>query len=274
MSLFNISFDTDSDSKSDSKRNNDAIKKIPNQTPKPKTEENKSVSNSDQNMSKKSPRTPTRTVRYVTKEDEILSTPKKPVPLAPDGLITIKIVREKRTKIGGTRLYFTGYQNSDHLYLAKAKKQNSKLIPITDSNKIHLRNKERSLAMLEMDNENSDFLLYENGPVKHHLMVVKFNAPKLEFDGMRKMHITFIGHTDLPSPVVSLPLTSVAPYEGRYMMYSIKNAVLVDDSTKTPIITIRKTKSKQLEIDTHFDIPKLWLFGLGIASFLGKKPTK
>ena len=104
-------------------------------------------------------------------------------------------------------------------------------------------------------------------------MVVKFTLPKDQLDGSRKMHVTFLGKTDVPSPLISLPISSVSGYEGRYMIYSIKNAVIVDVKNRTTIITIRKTGSKELQIDTHYDLPPLWLFGLGIASFLGKKPT-
>ena len=104
-------------------------------------------------------------------------------------------------------------------------------------------------------------------------MVIKFTIPKDQYDSSRKIHITFLAKTSVPSPLISLPITSIAGYEGRYMIYSIKNSIIVDEKTRTPIITIRKTGSDELEIDTHFDLLPLCLFGLGIASFLGKVPT-
>lgn len=351
MTLCNIIFDSETETSLENCQNHTNNHKF------------SSVNRNDENstpqtnsLNKKSSMSPRRTIRFISDEDEVLSTPKKPLKPAPNGLLTISITREKKKKINGVRYYFRCFlkQNGNHdesathtsnqktnlskqIFIAKAKKQNSKIIPITDSETIHLRTP-MPLAILEMDNENSEFTLIQNKPIElpdqhsesspiltnttpnqsmdvvsnqstlttrnnndsdrnannnfnstgqmsvssankttsnipKHIMVIKFTIPRDHFDGTRKVHIALLTKTDVPSPLVSLPVTSISGYEGRYMIYSIKNSIIVDEKTKTPIITIRKTGSKELEIDTHFDLPPLWLFGLGIASFLGKKPS-
>lgn len=364
MSLFNVVFDSETETTQEnacvqvvSQNFVDVKKNDENSTPKSSL------------LVKKESIAPRRTFRYVTAEDESLCTLKHPPKSAPNGLLTVVVTREKKIKLNGTRYYFRCFLKKDgsqktsvlsskqklsknqccsdlcekQIFIAKAKSQTCKTIPIVNNENIHLRNPS-SLAVLEMDNENSEFTLIQNQfpdisptscpsvnsasscmdsqlsinnnnnsnlsfksseeitntspnnvnstsvfhlssinsnaasnlstPVApRHLMVVKFTLPKDQLDGSRKMHVTFLGKTDVPSPLISLPISSVSGYEGRYMIYSIKNAVIVDVKNRTTIITIRKTGSKELQIDTHYDLPPLWLFGLGIASFLGKKPT-
>ena len=259
------------------------------ENPKPQSKEKKDETDENEKITEKksprdltvlgnnSPRTPQRKVRFVTEEDEFISKPKI-LKMAPCGTRTIKVFRIKKNTLSGIHLYFRGVIEAKkgkekQAFLAKAKSFNSQLIPITDSKTIHLKDKE-SLAMIEMESENSEFTVFGNLKKKEHYLSVKFIIPKVEHDSTRRMHVTFLGLTDIPSPIVSSPITSISGYEGKYMKRSIKNTILIDEKTQNSIISIRKVHNDQLEIDTHYDIPSLWLFSLGVISFLGKKPTR
>lgn len=252
-------------------------------------------------------KSPKLNVRFLTMDDEVACSPKKSLKNLSSDLFTLRIVRSEKTHVYGTRYFFhcfstnasltrnsSNLSNSSeilpesavkHLYMSKAKSPTSKIIPIGASDTIHLRDS-RPLAYLQVENDNSTFTLIKNtkgnretnniqdSSSSQNLMVVKIAPPRTPEDGDRRITVLFLGLVEIPSRLVSLPLTTISAFEGRYMQYSIKNAILADEKTRTPIITIRKTDVNDIEIDTHYNIDPLYLFGLGICIFFGKKPTK
>jgi hypothetical protein len=184
----------------------------------------------------------------------------------------ITIVRSRHVKVNGVRFCFAGYQSNNRLFSAKAKHFDSSTIPISTGSEIHLSCPGNHIGFLEMKNELADFTLVEVGVRQSHSLVVQFSASRIPQEGQRRTRLTFLADFSLPSPLDSVPL-SPAVWGDRQPINSIKNTVLANENGEA-MITVRKTGKDRIEIQSRLKIGSLQLFGIGIAIFLGRRPTR
>jgi hypothetical protein len=184
----------------------------------------------------------------------------------------IIIVRVRQVKVNGVRLFFEGHQGANRLFTAKAKHSNSTTIPISLGAEIHLASPQTHVAFLEMKNDLADFTLIESGAHHKHCVVVQFSAARTIAEGQRRTHVTFLSDFTLPSPLDSIPLTS-SVWGDRPPLNSIKNTVLASENGDT-VITVLKTAKDRVEIDSRLKMDPLHVFGIGIAIFMGRRPTR
>ena len=209
-----------------------------------------------------------RTVRNLT-EDETKTAPKK----ASGGTEILHIYQEKKVKVNGVRLYFRAVFNGNQVFMAKARAIGSKTIPITRKHDIHTAKRKDYIACVQVENDATDFTLVELGERNRHLLSVQFGAAKTEKEGGRKTYVTFLGDASLPSRLTSIPVKSPMDYEGRVVQRSIKNAILADEEGNV-VVMIRKQDKNAISVDAKLHMDQLWLFGIGIAAFMGKKPKR
>jgi hypothetical protein len=184
----------------------------------------------------------------------------------------ITIVRVRQVKVNGVRLVFEGYQGSNRLFTGKAKHFDSSTIPISRGSEIHLASPQTHIAFLVMKNDLADFTLIEGGPTQTHSLVVQFSASRTMAEGQRRTRLTFLADFTLPSPLDSVPATA-SVWGHRLPLNSIKNTVLANEDGE-PLITVRKTAKDRIDLDSRLKLDPLHLFGIGIAIFVGRRPTR
>jgi hypothetical protein len=180
--------------------------------------------------------------------------------------------RETSAKLNGTRIFFKAHDHERQLFLAKAKTLSPHTIPITADSEIHLRSRANYIAHLAVENDQTDFTLVEEGN-RVHFLVVQFAARRNPSEGARRTHLRFLcSCAGLPVKLVSLPLAEFA-YELGFPMRSVKNTVLGDEEGHWHI-ALKKVGRDRAEIHSKVAVDPLWLFGIGIAVFLGKSPKR
>jgi hypothetical protein len=101
---------------------------------------------------------------------------------------------------------------------------------------------------------------------------VQFAAPRAPDDGARRTFLRFLTHSQWPSQLVSVPVAGFLN-EIRFPIRSIKNTVLADDDGNA-VIWAKKMGRNEVEIGVKVKVDPLWLFGIGIAVFMGRAPTR
>lgn len=188
--------------------------------------------------------------------------------------LTCKIERERIHKINGTRTYFKySEEDTENVFIAKAKFESSEEIPINEGNDIHLSSK-CFYAKLLSKNKQTLFSLHignDETPTED----IQFMLSRTASEGSRRMSV-FIYPDDAtnigPITLESKNATEMPNFGKLYRTTSVKNALLCPVDEDESMISIRKTSENSLEIDTMIDITSVQLFAIGIASFLGKTP--
>lgn len=219
-------------------------------------------------------RTPKRTIktyRDMTSNDQTAMQSVRSCEKPRSGKILMKIKRQSKTKLNGTRLYFAGFCNNEQCYLSKAKSITCSQIPITHEKEIHLRNKTSDGLLI--NSNNCDFILQKNGENQNELLRIHFYIPHSRDESDRLMEIQFMDHANHISKIESLEIIDHTLL-GDDAVKSVKNAILGIRSENTPLIVIKKVSKDELIINSYLRLPTLILFSLGVASFIGKKPTK
>jgi hypothetical protein len=183
----------------------------------------------------------------------------------------ILFLRKKIPKVNGVRTFFRAYQDNQQLFLAKAKSPESRSIPITNECRIHLRSKSNHIAGVTVDSNRTDFTVVDTQN-RGHVLGIKFAAPRVSEEGSRGIHLRFLRNCGMPSNLASLPLTECAQ-ELSFPIKSVKNAILGDEDRNWQI-AIRRISRESVEVRAKVDIDPICLFGIGIAIFLGKPPTR
>lgn len=207
-----------------------------------------------------------RSMRIIMDAAEMPKTQSKEKPL----VTNIEVVREKKVKVNGTRIFFKAFHNNKQIFLAKAKHAGSKQIPITSDTEIHLKNQNMYDVMTE--NNSTDFTLVDRA-TQEHLLWIQFGA-KTQSDELRKMFVTFLAACNIPKKLTSVPMKrKIKDIEGKMCKASVKNSLL-EDENGNEVMTIRKVAKNRLNIEIVTGAEAIWLFAIGIAAFLGRKPTQ
>ena len=209
-----------------------------------------------------------RTVRNLA-DDDVKAPPRK----ASGGTEILQIFKEKKVGVNGIRFYFRGVCDGNQVFMAKAKAIGTKFVPITRKHDIHAAKKKDYIACVQIENDCTDFTLVELGERNRHLLSVQFGAAKTEKDGDRKTYITILGDSNLPPRLSSTSIKKLAEFEGREVQPSVKNAVLADEDGNV-VLMIRKKDKDAISVDAKLHMDQLWLFAIGIAAFMGKKPKR
>jgi hypothetical protein len=187
-----------------------------------------------------------------------------------EGIERLAIVRHTQVKVGRIRLFYSGSCGSSALFHAKAKASNGTSIPVTTGPDVHFSSPTDHIGCLRVDGAQTDFTLISNQS-QRHLLVVQFAAPRAPDDGARRTFLRFIAQSQWPSQLASVPADWFLD-EIRFPIRSVKNTVLADEAGNA-VIWAKKTGQNEVEVSVKARVDPLWLFGIGIAVFMGRPPT-
>lgn len=211
-----------------------------------------------------------RNVRFIGDEIPNLKKVRSYVKLEKDKFISLRIVREKKTKLNGVRQYFKCYDNGSLMFSSKAKTSGSREIPISYGSEVHLSTGSKDALLLNTEN-NTRFVLKNIKQDKIEL-VVHFELPRKDLDGTKRTRVSFYGSESLAFDLISSVVTDTPTFGGKYRTFSVKNSNLVNEENGDMLVVIRKVDKGILEIDSLLQLSQIQLFALGISSFLGKVP--
>ncbi|KAH0792792.1 hypothetical protein GPJ56_003270 [Histomonas meleagridis] len=181
------------------------------------------------------------------------------------------VKRKKVTSIKGTRIFFTFEENSQALFSAKCKSSSPSKILIDKGTDVHLSSKPD--AEINVENNVKDFFL-ENKSTGEMEVAARFSPPKWPADTARKLEIEFLKpkqgtpeKMESQNPPLSPNGKPIYDFGGHFAFDSVKNAVLYG-SDKNQKLMIRKVGDNEIEIEAWFENEPIWLFAIGIGSFL------
>jgi hypothetical protein len=182
------------------------------------------------------------------------------------------VLRKKRIRINGMRSFFRCGFGGEEMFVAKMKHMGSRTIPIACGDKIHLGCCRNYAGMLVIENSRTDFTLKEFAETMRPLLAVQYGAKMARNEG-RKVRLTFPGDCNLPCPLTAREMSYCELMKLGDELGSSKNTIFGDEKGKVTMI-VRKLGKDILEVVSELKLPPLWLFSIGIASFLGRKPRK
>ena len=176
------------------------------------------------------------------------------------------IQREQKIKFNGIRTFFRFNLLQQRYFSAKLKTRNTNYIPIVSGDEIHLSGPAE--AVIITGNDGKDFSLRNKSHTGHEILTIRyFEISK----SIRKMLITFFDRNENCPKTLKSRMVNNLPFlnfEGRYVIQSIKNAILFNEENGPNLLFLRKTGKNALEIEAKFDINPLFLFAIGISSFI------
>ena len=181
------------------------------------------------------------------------------------------IKRKKFTNIKGIRIFFTFEENSKQLFAAKCKSNSPSKIYIVQGTDVHLSSKPDALIIVE--NNEKNFLLEETEGER--VMAARFAAPKWPSDTARKVEVEFLKPKQGTPNILKSKNPPLNPdgkptydFEGHFAFESVKNAVLYEKEDGPKMMLIRKVGDDAIEVEARFEHEPVWIFAVGIASFL------
>ncbi|KAK8895801.1 hypothetical protein M9Y10_013686 [Tritrichomonas musculus] len=185
------------------------------------------------------------------------------------------IKRETKAHLNGRRIFFNFYIGDQQVYTAKCKTKNSDHVYIMKGNDAHLSS--TADAIMLIGNDGSDFSLRKKEDLGEEILTIRILPPKTTADTSRKMTISFFSPLEGTPKKIFAKSPGLNPdgkiehdFEGRFAVESIKNAVLVSKLEGPSLMFIRKTGKDAIEIEAKFKHEDLWIFSIGIASFMSK----
>lgn len=185
------------------------------------------------------------------------------------------IKREKKTHLNGQRLFFNLYIGNQQIYTAKCKTKSAHHVYIMKGTDVHLGSTADALILI--GNDSSDFSLRKKKDLGAEIMTIRILPPRTTADTSRKMTVSFFAPLEgtpnkiyTKSPGLNQEGKIEHDFEGKFAIESIKNAVLVAKPEGPKMMFIRKIGENSIEIEARFEHEDLWIFAIGIASFLSK----
>jgi hypothetical protein len=183
------------------------------------------------------------------------------------------LTRAKKKHLNGESIFFTIEQKRTKVFTAKFKKSRVSIFAGARTPRLS----ETPDAVMLVNRDLTDFSFRQNA-VSKELLTVRFTPPSNPVENARKMVVNFFTSVEeVPSGKLTsrnpklLPDGSVThDFDGRFAIISVKNAVLVATSDGPPLLLIRKAGKDVLEIEVRFGHEAMWIFAIGIASFLTK----
>lgn len=188
------------------------------------------------------------------------------------------ITREKKMQINGRRILFSFFEGSRQIYSAKCKGKNPHHVYIKRGDKPDsINNGDTADAIIMIGNEGTDFSLRKSSNSSNEIMTIRITPARTPADTARKLNVIFFEPRDgaparlmSKNPCLNPDGKPEHDFEGRFAIDSVKNAVLVDKTKGPSLMFIRKTGKMAIEIEVRFEHEDLWIFAIGIASFLSK----
>jgi hypothetical protein len=181
------------------------------------------------------------------------------------------VKRDAKSHLTGKSVFFRLEESETPLFLAKFKK--SHVAIFTADREPHLR--ATADAVMLVADEMRDFSLRTSATEK--ILNVRIMPASLPVENARRLTVSFfIEQPGLPTRLVSRnPKLNrdgkvVHDFDGKFAIHSVKSAVLVARQDGPPLSYIRKAGKDALEIDAKFPHEPLWIFAIGIASFMTK----
>jgi hypothetical protein len=169
-----------------------------------------------------------------------------------------------RSSGGVTHRRSFSFSNSESpVYSAKFRSADK--IAIGGGSEIHLSERNFSHTIKISDAKKRKFVLFESGqqrgvlefshvsPTRPRNLLLQWSEPPLTLTNLQPTFNAKVMRWQLD-------------FDGRYLVRSTKNAVLVDDNS-TPIVVVRKIMANDLELEMRIPIDPLLLFFLGIGAF-------
>jgi hypothetical protein len=185
--------------------------------------------------------------------------------------VTVSVIREKVMHVNGFRTYFRCLLKGEQILIAKMKSKKSKLVPIAAGEEIHLSNPTNYVATMAIENSYTDFTLKRYGKQSNPLLSVQYGAAMGKKEAGRKACLTFLGSCRFPSPLMALD-RSKCNIDASWSGDSTKTVIFGDENGNVRVI-VQCVGRELLEIVSVLNLSPLWLFGIGMTAFLGKRPT-
>jgi hypothetical protein len=186
---------------------------------------------------------------------------------------TYSVTRGTQKHLNGDSVYFKMQKNGQNLFTAKFKR--SRLSIFNGDKSPRLR--EQPDAIVLVARNFCDFSFRKSFASKE-ILTVRFASISHPSENARKMAVNFFVEVeDLPgrkliskNPKLNDDGKVIHDFEDELAIDSVKNAVLVAQTKGPSLVLIRKMKKDILEIDVRFNHETIWIFVIGIASFLCK----
>jgi hypothetical protein len=182
------------------------------------------------------------------------------------------VQRQQKKRITGISTYFTIATNDQPLYTGKFKKTQ---VLIFDAGK-DPRSVENPDAVLLIANEQRDYALRKQVQ-SDDILTIRFLPPESPLDNARKMFISFFKQDDCvpqrlvsKNPKLSADGKITHDFDNRFAIASVKNVVLSAKPDGPGMIMVRKAGPDALEVEVRFEHQPLWVFAVGMASYLTK----
>lgn len=192
----------------------------------------------------------------------------------PENLIPYQMVRKTSMHLKGKRTEFTLYRDGKEILYSKIKtKSSTDTIIITKGKENFHFSSENFEAVILTTRSFTSFSLRLHGKFGPELMNIKYSPPVTDC-APRVVSAFFFSppagvEPDLRSkdPVITAAQTWILNLKGRIGKRSIKNCILVD-SQKNEIMSVMKTHSSTITIETVPQMSELYVFVVGVSSFL------
>lgn len=192
----------------------------------------------------------------------------------PDNLIPYEMVRKTSMHLKGKRTEFTLYRDGKEILYSKIKtKGSTDTIIITKGKENFHFSSANFEAVILTTRSFTSFSLRLHGKFGPELMNIKYSPPTTDCAPRVVSAFLFSPpdgvEPDLRSkdPVITAAQTWILNLKGRIGKRSIKNCILVD-SQKNEIMSVMKTHSSTITIETVPQMSELCVFMLGVSSFL------
>jgi hypothetical protein len=184
----------------------------------------------------------------------------------PDPYRVFFIRRIRRAHIRAP-LLFNFFSKGAVIYSAKSHQIHGDTVFISESPTIHIKMRQFDWV-LRISKGRCVFELSRKDSQEREMHISMTNDYGKAI-GPRKIEINIAPQTHLHSKVPLLTPTGkwCLPFNGKYVVRSQKNAVLLDSENHS-VILIRKIESSALELETIKAFSSLHLFVIGIASFI------
>lgn len=183
---------------------------------------------------------------------------------------TYVVMREKRGL--GKSLLFTIREGKTEHFKAKAKKSAMSIWAVGKDMKT--TNPDYSMII---GSDEKDFSLRKSSATSDEIMLIRYAPAKGPVDNARKICVFFnVVKDGSPTRLLSrnpkLNPDGKAQHDfgGKFAIDSIKNAILVGTVDGPPLVMIRKAGKDVLELDVKFPHEPIWIFAIGLSSFLSK----
>lgn len=183
-----------------------------------------------------------------------------------DTFLQYLINRQIKISIKGKSYHFSFLQDQSITYNAFAQTRSSNFIYFQKNDPFS--SDSLNNAVLVQGNDGKDFTLRTKPKGGHEIFTIRFSPIKSE-QSVREMVITFFEFKHVIKFKSNLK-EHATDISGSSIIPSVKNAIIVDNHNSNTVIRIQKVRKNQLMIESILVCDPLWIFAIGISSFLSQ----